>query len=219
MKKIVVMLLCLAAMMNVMATTYTAKAKVTLNSNSGYKCDLWLTESSEFGALTGSVMNMEDRVIALYALNGSTKLQIANAKDLSNVKLGLITDASTNYTFTVSEVEGATLYIHDNVAKTDYALTEGASYDFTATASTTNETRFYLTKSIVVENSQVCFTNDVLNIYENPNNYPIVIKNDKGNHISGSPFSASSTSIPLTSLSSGSYTVELGDHKFIIVKD
>ena len=85
MKKIMVMLLSAVVAVNAMAVTYTAKAKVTLTSESSYKCDLMLLESAEYGALTGSVMNMEDRVVALYALNGSTKLQIAEAADLRGV--------------------------------------------------------------------------------------------------------------------------------------
>ena len=137
MKKIVLMLLGVAATINVMAVDYTAKAKVTLQSESGYTCELMLSESAEYGALTGSVMNMTDRKVALYALNGSTKLQIAKAADLSEVKLGFMGDASTSYTLTVSAVAGSeTLYIQD-ADSVSYALTEGAVYHFTAAANET----------------------------------------------------------------------------------
>ena len=47
---------------------------------------------------------MEGRFVALYALNGTTKLQTAQAADMENVKLGLLADASTSYTLTVSSV-------------------------------------------------------------------------------------------------------------------
>jgi len=124
MKKIVLMLLGVAATINVMAVDYTAKAKVTLEAESGYTCELTLRQAAEYGALNGAEMNMEDRKVALYALNGTTKLQTAKAADLSELKLGLMGDASTSYTLTVSAVEGAeTLYIWD-ADSASYALTE-----------------------------------------------------------------------------------------------
>lgn len=227
MKKIMVLLLGVAAAINAMAVDYTAKAKVVLSSTSGFSCNLTLAEAAEYGALNGATMNMEGRKIALYALNGATKLQIANAADLRNVPLGLLTDASTDYTITVSNVEGAeTLYIHDNVASTDYALTEGASYNFTATASTTDEARFYLKKASSGE-LNVCFRDNKLEINDNPYDDPIVIKDANGNEIDGSPFAANTLLVDMTTIGAAGdrFTVEFGPivdgnkaRKFIIVK-
>ena len=164
MKKIVLMLLGVAATINVMAVDYTAKAKVTLQSESGYTCELMLSESAEYGALTGSVMNMTDRKVALYALNGTTKLQIAKAADLSEVKLGFMGDASTSYTLTVSAVAGSeTLYIWDG-SDASYALTEGAVYNFTAAANATDEARFVLKKAALPAVKQICFNYNVLTL-------------------------------------------------------
>ena len=222
MKKIMVLLLSVAAAVNVMAVDYTAKAKVTLTSESSYTCDLRLSESAEYGVLDGSVMNMEDRVVALYVLNGGTKLQIARANDLRSVPLGLLTDASTNYTISVSQVAGTeTLYIHDNVAGLDYALTEGASYNFTATANTTNETRFYLKKASSGD-LIVCFRDNKLEINDNPYDAPIVIKDANGDEITGSPFAANTLLVDMTTIGAAGdrFTVEFagGARKFIIVK-
>lgn len=221
MKKIMVTLLVVAAAINAMAIDFTAKAKVTLTAESSYTCNLMLSEYAEAGALDGSVMNMEDRKVALYALNGATKLQIAQAADLRNVALGLLTDASTSYTLTVSQVEGTeTLYIHDNVANTDYALTEGASYNFTATASTTDETRFYLKK--VADALDVCFRNNKLEINGNPYSETIVIKDANGDEITGSPFAANTLLVDFSTIGAAGdrFTVEFagGARKFIIVK-
>ena len=164
MKKIVMMLLGVAATINVMAVTYTAKAMVTLQAESGYTCNLMLSEAAEYGALNGSVMNMDDRKVALYALNGTQKLQIAKAADLDGVKLGLLADASTNYTITVSAVEGTeTLYIYDGADKA-YALTAGASYNFTATASSTDEARFIIKKAPLPAGPEFCFNNEELKV-------------------------------------------------------
>ena len=164
MKKIVLMLLGVAATVNVMAVDYTAKAKVTLEAESGYKCELMLSESAEYGALTGSVMNMTDRKVALYALNGTTKLQIAKAADLSEVKLGFMGDASTSYTLTVSAVAGSeTLYIWDG-SDASYALTEGAVYNFTAAANASDEARFVLKKAPLPTVQGICFNYNTLTL-------------------------------------------------------
>lgn len=221
MKKIMVTLLVVAAAINAMAIDFTAKAKVTLTAGSEYTCNLMLSEYAEAGVLNGSEINMDGRKVALYALNGATKLQIAQAADLRNVALGLLTDASTSYTLTVSQVEGTeTLYIHDNVANTDYALTEGASYNFTATASTTDETRFYLKK--VADALDVCFRNNKLEINGNPYSETIVIKDANGTEITGSPFAATTTIVDMTAIGAAGdrFTVEFagGARKFIIVK-
>ena len=158
------MLLGVAATINVMAVDYTAKAKVTLETESGFSCDLMLSEAAEYGALTGSVMNMEGRQVALYVLNGTTKLQIAKAADLDGVKLGLLANAATSYTLTVSSVAGSeTLYIQD-ADSVSYALTEGAVYHFTAAANASDEARFVLKKAALPAVKQICFNYNVLTL-------------------------------------------------------
>ena len=158
------MLLGVAATVNVMAVDYTAKAKVTLEATSGYTCDLMLSSATTDGALTGSVMNMEDRKVALYALNGTTKLQIAKAADLEGVKLGLLADASTGYTLTVSMVAGTeTLYIWD-ADSASYALTEGAVYHFAAAANATDEARFVIKKAPLPTVQGICFNYNILTL-------------------------------------------------------
>ena len=164
MKKIVLMLLGVAATINVMAVDYTAKAKVTLEAESGYTCELTLRQADEYGALNGAEMNMEDRKIAFYALNGTTKLQTAKAADLSELKLGFMGDASTSYTLTVSEVAGSeTLYIWDG-SDASYALTEGAVYNFTAAANASDEARFVIKKAALPSGPSICFNYNKLQI-------------------------------------------------------
>lgn len=164
MKKIVMMLLGVAATINVMAVDYTAKAKVTLQSLSGYTCDLYLTQADEFGTLNGSELNMDGRKVALYAVNGTEKLQIAKAANMAEVKLGLLADASTSYTITVSAVEGAeTLYIWD-ADSASYALTEGAVYHFAAAANATDEARFVIKKAPMPTVKGICYTYNTLHL-------------------------------------------------------
>ena len=164
MKKIVLMLLGVAATINVMAVTYTAKAKVTLEATSGYTCEMTLRQSNEYGALEGNEMNMDGRKVALYALIGTTPMQIVRAADLTDVKLGLKADASTSYTLTVSAVEGTeTLYIWD-ADSASYALTEGAVYHFAAAANATDEARFVLKKAPLPTAKGICFNYNILTL-------------------------------------------------------
>ena len=158
------MLLGVAATINVMAVDYTAKAIVTLKSESGYTCELTLRQADEYGALNGNEMYMSGRKVALYALNGTTPLQIAKAADLSELKLGFMGDASTSYTLTVSSVEGAeTLYIWDG-SDASYALTEGAVYNFTAAANASDEARFVIKKAALPSGPSICFNYEKLQI-------------------------------------------------------
>lgn len=212
------MLLAVAATINVMATEYTAKAKVTLSSGSGYYCHLMLAESTEFGSLDGAVMNMEDRVIALYVLKGTTKLQSATAANLDDVKVGLKTNGSTTYTIDVSEVEGTKkLYLYDKEELTGYALTDGASYTFEAEKNTTIEDRFYLTKTLPdLGQLETCFTGTVLQINNNPYPGAIHVKWYNGSTNKEESVDRETPSIDFTnskfksSTSTTVYTIEFG---------
>lgn len=221
MKKTLFVLLLAAAAMNVLAVTYTAKAKLTL-SDGANTCYMTLAESAEYGSATGTEMNMDGRQIALYGLNGSTPLQVVRAVDLTGEKLGLLTNASTDYTITVSEVQGTTLYLYDGASK-GYALTEGAVINITAAASTTDNTRFSI-KKVAPEDLtlDVCFRNNKLEINGNPYSETIVIKDANGDEITGSPFAANTLLVDMTTIGAAGdrFTVEFagGARKFIIVK-
>ena len=222
MKKIMVLLLFVAVAINAMAIDFTAKAKVTLTASSGFSCNLRLSEYPEAGALSGSEINMDGRKVALYALNGGTKLQIVQATTITNLPLGLLTDASTDYTLSVSEVEGSeTMKIYDKETGLYYNLTEGASYNFTATANTTNEDRFVLNYvAPVVPEFEICFRDNQLQITANPYAENVVVKDANDTKVVDvapvTPYQA----IDLSALAAGRYTVELADgaRKFIIVK-
>lgn len=142
------MLLGIAATINVMAVDYTAKAVLKLEANSGYFCQLILRQADAFGTLNGAPMNMDDRHVALYALNGAQPLSIAMAADLTNLPLGLMCDTSESYTITVSGVEGAqTLVLFDLADPNDikqYPLVNDAVIGFTAVAGSTIEDRFVI---------------------------------------------------------------------------
>ena len=145
MKKLLFMLMGVAATINVMAVDYTAKANLLLQATSDEDCEMYLRQSNEYGALEGYDMYMDNRQVALYAINGDQKLQMAKAKDLTNLALGLKTDASTSYTITVSGAEGD-LVLYDLADMTNiksYPLVNG-QIEFTAPANSTIENRFVI---------------------------------------------------------------------------
>lgn len=148
MKKLLFMLMGVAATINVMAVDYTAKANLLLQATSDEDCEMYLRQSNEYGALEGYDMYMNNREVALYAINGNQKLQMAKAEDLTNLALGLKTDVSTSYTITVSGVEGAeTLVLYDLADMTNiksYPLVNNAVIEFSAAANSTIEDRFVI---------------------------------------------------------------------------
>jgi hypothetical protein len=144
MKKLLFMLMGVAATINVMAVDYTAKANLLLEATSGEDCEMYLRQSNSYSALEGYDMYMANREVALYAINGEQKLQMAKAADLTNLALGLKTDESTDYTITVSGVAGTTLRLFDLLNQEEYDLTEGAVINITAAANSTIEDRFVI---------------------------------------------------------------------------
>ena len=222
MRKIMLMLLAVAATINATAAdpSYTAKAKVTLRSGSEYTFDLMLSESPSHGSLNGHVMYEEGELpyIALYVINGSEKLQSAKATSFEGVRVGLKTNGSTSYTITVSEVEGSkTLYLYDEEELTGYALTGGASYTFEAPASSTITDRFYLTKTLPdLGKLETCFTGTVLQINNNPYPGTIHVKWYNGSTNKDESVDRETSSIDFTnskfksSTSTTVYTIEFG---------
>lgn len=226
MRKFLVLLLGITMASSVYAVSYTAKAKLTLTSADSYTCDLMLSESGEYGALDGSVMNMEDRVVALYVLKGSTKLQIARTSDFTEVKVGLLTNSSTSYTIDVSEVEGSeTLRLYDSETGEVHPLTLGASFSFTATASSTIEDRFVLKVPVDTDPLETCFTGTELQIKSNPYYGKITVKTSGGSTVKQYAYGTSSINFNETDgggdyiySNNTEYTVSFGTSRSFIVK-
>jgi hypothetical protein len=114
MKKIFLSLLAVAATINVMAATYSAKATITLESQTSYEsCQIILGQSDELndGLNSGEYaeINMEGRSVALYVEYGGVKYQhfASSPATMKDLVLGAMTDAATSYTLTISNVSGA----------------------------------------------------------------------------------------------------------------
>ncbi len=148
MKKFFISLLAVAATVNVMAIDYSAKAKITLTTPNGESCDFTIGESA-YPSISNynAPMNMTNREVAMYAINGSEKYQIFYTADIEGLALGLLTNTETSYTVTFSNLNGETqLYLVDAVADKYIEITEGGSYAFTAEANKTVADRFSITK-------------------------------------------------------------------------
>lgn len=159
MKKLFISLLAIAAAVNAMAIDYTAKAKITLNSQNGESCYFTIGESSDPEALDNiAPMNMTGRVVAMYAAANDKKYQFFFANDIEGLALGLLTNEEVNYTVTFSNVIGK-LYLVDGDKFIE--ITEGGSYAFTAEANQTIADRFSISKY-----PPYTFIGDVLTIGE-----------------------------------------------------
>ncbi len=114
MKKFVFSLLTLAATMNVMAVTYSAKATLLLESQSSFEsCQIILGQSNELsdGLNNGEYaeINMDGRSVAFYVEYDGVKYQhfASSPATMKNLVLGAMTDDATSYTLTISNVSGA----------------------------------------------------------------------------------------------------------------
>jgi len=163
MKKLFFSLLVMAATVNAFAITYTAKAKVVL-SDGTQKSTLYLLQADEIGTTVDAAycgeLDMEGVEIAFYALYNGVKYETFGLKDLGTLAFGMKTNASTNYSITVSKVEGTPLVMKDNETGETHTLTEGATWNFTATANSTDDTRFVLAAAPAVPG--ICHQNGKL---------------------------------------------------------
>ena len=146
MKKIFLMLLGIAATINAMAVDYTAKAVITITSSTGYYKPMIVQEAAIYGnSVVGAEMNFEGNGAFLYGISGGTKLQVVRGADLEGVQLGVKTDAGTEFTFTVSSVEGSNPLYFMDAQGSNYLLENGASFTITdLAANSTIENRFSL---------------------------------------------------------------------------
>lgn len=100
--------------MNIMAVTYSAKATITLESQSNYEsCQIIIGESNELAAGLNNgeyaEINMDGRSVALYVEYNGVKYQhfASNPATMKNLTLKAKTNTATNYNLIISDVTGA----------------------------------------------------------------------------------------------------------------
>lgn len=132
MKKVIMSLLVLAASMTAMAA-YTSKATLTLTgTTSGETCELVIAATTDYSkADMCAIMNMDYRVVALYALEGTNKYQLYGDATISDLALGFMAGAETDYIIKATNVEGAENFVlYDAVSGVKTTLTDGTVYPF-----------------------------------------------------------------------------------------
>jgi len=142
MKKIMISLLMAAATINAFAVTYTSKAKLTLTSSDNKSCSMVIAESEDFsdGLNNGyyAELNEEGKTVQIYVEYGGKKYAHfgSNAATMTDLQLGIKTNASTSYTLTATNVSGATPF-KVKINGVEYTITDGMSENITLAASST----------------------------------------------------------------------------------
>ena len=106
------MLLGVAATINVMAISFTSYAELTLTSADNKSSVLIVAESENLSAGKNNgyyaELNTEGKAVQLYVTYGGVNYEqfASNAATMQDLQLGIVTNASTTYTLTASDVEG-----------------------------------------------------------------------------------------------------------------
>ena len=222
MKKIIVALLAIAASLNVMAVTITAKTQITLKATTSNKTDvLYLIQASDLSegynsGYCSEVFEMASKEVAFYAYYNSTAYGTFGTKTLGNMAFGLKTNADTDYTLTFTQVSGAeTLQMKDNVTGTLFNITEGYVYNFTANANENITTRFQL--FVAPSTPEICHRYGKLQV-SGSIGQNVVVKNmdDSATSIGTVAITADYQEIDLAGLAAGQYKVEWNSQTLII---
>ena len=213
-----VVLLALAATMNVMALTITGKAKITMTCP-GQTATAYVAEVTEYaeGIDPSSVLLYDEGAqISVYPIYNSNNYEKLFAKSISNYYMGFKTMTGvTDYTLTFTQVAG-TMSIYDQVADQLVNVTEGGTYNFTATANTRVEDRFII--NYVPSAPKICHRYGALQVYGSKDMTVKVLNMD------GTATSIADTNITtnleveidLAGLATGQYKVEWNSQTLII---
>ena len=164
-------LLMVAATLNAFAITYTGKAKLTLTSSDNKSCTMTIGESEDLAAGLNNgyyaELNEEGKDVQIYVVYNNVKYAHfgSNAATMTDLQLGIKTNASTAYTLTASNVTG-TLKVKINGVT--YDITAGMSEAITLPASSTlpaagDEANYRVQPSAPIVPS-ICFEKNVLKI-------------------------------------------------------
>ena len=221
MKKIFISLLAIIACANISAINYSAMAVVTLTDQSSHSSELILIQSDDLNdgynnGWCGEIYDLSERTIAFYSFYNSKNYESFGTKEFGNMPLGLKTGADGSYTLTVSGVVGTeTLVIRDNQTGDLFNLTEGATYNFTATANDNTTARFQL--YVAPSTPEICHRYGKLQV-SGSNGQSVVVKNmdDSATSIGTVAITADYQEISLAGLAAGQYKVEWNSQTLII---
>ena len=166
MKKIFMSLLVLAATFNAFAIDYTAKATLTLTDTDGDACEIVIAQSDQADINKyNAEMYMENRAIAIYVSANDKKYEIYATNDLTGIAFGIMPkEGVTDYTLTVTDVQGETLVFKDNVTGATYPMTEGAIIPL-ANVTAETITSFQVADAATPVEPNICHRYGKLEIY------------------------------------------------------
>lgn len=218
MKKIMVVLLAIAATMNVMALTVTSRAKITMTCP-GQTAIAYVAEIAEYaeGVDPSSTLLYDDGAqISIYTIYGGSNYEKFYAKTIANDYLGFKTMAGvTDYTLTFTQVAG-TMTIYDQVADQLVNVTEGGTYNFTAAAGSTIDDRFII--NYVPSAPTICHRYGKLQVF-GCNGMTVKVLNMDGSATSIADTNVTTNlevDIDLAGLAAGQYKVEWNSKTLII---
>lgn len=202
-------LLAIAATMNVMAITFDQKVKLYISDGQDSYYNV-LGVSAD--GTVASPMNFTNRDFALYVKVNDNKYQNYTQASLDEVELGLMTNASTSYTLTATEVVGTPLTIK-LLDGTIFTASEGASVTFTAEANQTEITGMVINPHAVPTEFKVCHQYGKI-IVDNPTTEPmdVVLDGEKIGEAAAQTFASEVT----VTAAAGQHTLEINNQTLII---
>lgn len=140
MKKIMISLLMVAATLSATAQTFSGFAELTLKSSDNKSCTMIIAQSNDLtdGLNDGyyAELNESGYDVQLYVVHGGKKYQqfASSESTMTDLQLGIKTNAATSYTLTAANVTGA---MKIKVNGVEYTITDGMSEAITLPASST----------------------------------------------------------------------------------
>lgn len=232
MKKVLLSAFALILSVSMSAVGYVSKITITLFDGDSEmpECGVAIPDGSTMEQT--NTITPEDNAVAVYAIYNNDAYDLFRKKEeggfkMKNIPLGIKTNASTSYEFWFTDVTGTVVLYDKEKGGTGGVVDVNSDYSFTIDPSQKNsriDDRFVL--YYIVEELEVCFKNNKLQISSNPYTDGIVVKKD-GVAITGSPFSDDVSEIDLSgaSFATGRYTVEFGGGKaeggeeFVVIKE
>ena len=128
--------------MMVAAEEETNAVRIMLTAANGRKDNVYLYDGNEFHST--KMMNGKPNV-NIFVEEGQSNYSTFASEDLEGTVIGIQTNSQTNYSLSFDWLRGEPLYIKDLQTGIVTAMTEGAVYNFTATANETSR-RFIISR-------------------------------------------------------------------------
>lgn len=211
MKKTILSLLAIVATMNVMAITYGGKATITLTSADNKSCKITIAQSDELndGLNNGyfAELNMEGREVALYALYNGVKYQQFASKTINELQLGVMTNASTEYTLKVTNVSGTPLKL--KIGNELITLTEGLTKSLTLAANQSAADLGVISPAIPAQAEDICFRYGIISV-ANQSGKTLVVADESGVEKINTTIASDYEEFNVSAYPAGHYTIQLG---------